>query len=123
MVDTWRIYFVRKCRHARPSPKSKLVVIVCQDGEKYHGFLINTRIVPYIKLRPALLVCQAPINVSQHSCLSHDSYVDCAELYGFTSGELNNPRNQISPDAKESIIKAVYSSKTIENRYKRLILG
>jgi hypothetical protein len=123
MPRIWHIYYVDNCRHTRPFPKSKFVVIVCHDSNKFMGFLINTRIHPYIQKRPNLLACQAIIDVANHDFLNVDSYVDCIELYEFEKHELKNHRGAVGLKAKEAIKLAVDKSKTITPYYKRLIIG
>ena len=122
MPDIWHIYHVDSCRHTRPTPKPKFVVIVCADSKRM-GFLINSKVHSYIKKRPSLLACQAVIEVLNHRCLNYDSYVDCVDLYEFEDAELIDDRGVISEQAKAEIKRAVANSKTIEGRYKKLILG
>jgi len=122
--STWRIYLVEKCRHTRPVPKDKLVVIVCRDEDLTSlGFLINSGIHRYIRNRPHLLACQALIEASQHRCLNLDSYVDCADLYGFEDAELVDERDLVSTNAKAEIKRAVMNSVTITRHDKKLILS
>lgn len=87
------------------------------------GFLINSNIHKYIQNRPDLLICQAIIEESNHKCLSRDSYVDCIDLYEFEDTELVEDCGPISKQAIAQIKEAVNNSKTIEGRYKKLILG
>ena len=87
------------------------------------GFLINSGIHKYIQNRPGLLASQAVIEESNHKCLSHDSYVDCIDLYEFEDTELVDDYGPISEQAMIRIKEAVDNSKTIEVRYKKLILG
>ena len=122
MPAVWRIYHVENCSHTRPAPKDKFVAIVCRDL-KLMGFLINSNVNRYIQKHPDLLACQAIIEASNHSCLGHDSYVDCVDLYSFEDAELADGRDPISKQARAKIEKAVANSKTIETRYKKLILG
>lgn len=87
------------------------------------GFLINSSIHKYIQNRPVLLASQAFIEESNHKCLSRDSYVDCIDLYKFEDTELIEDYGPISEQAIIRIKEAVDNSKTIEVRYKKLILG
>ena len=87
------------------------------------GFLINSTISKYIQNRPHLLICQALIEESNHKCLSCDSYADCIDLYEFEDAELIEDYDPISKQAMARIKEAVKNSKTIEVRYKKLILG
>jgi hypothetical protein len=87
------------------------------------GFLINSSVHKYIQNRPNLLACQVPIEESNHKCLSRDSYVNCVNLFEFDDAELVEKRDPVSARARTQIKKAVNNSKTIEKRYKKLILG
>ena len=122
MPDIWHIYHVQNCSHVRPTPKNKFVAIVCRDLAPM-GFLINSSIHKYIQNRPDLLASQAVIEESNHKCPSHDSYVDCIDLYAFNDTELVEDWGPISKQAMIRIKTAVDNSRTIEVRYKKLILG
>ena len=123
MPQTWCIYHINNCRHARPIPKPKFVAIVCYDI-RYMGFLINSNIHPYIQQRSYLLVGQAVIDVADHQFLNNNSYADCNEIYEFEDFELNtgNFRGIIGANARAEIKKAVSLSRMIAPRYKKLIL-
>lgn len=118
----WHIYHIKKCRHALPAAKDKFVVIVC-EAENSMGFFINSDIRPFIQKRPHLLACQATIRATDHKCLRQDSYVDCVEILPFEANELSDILDPISNEAKVEIQKAVAKSKTLERRYRKLILG
>jgi len=122
MPGIWHIYHVQNCSHVKPIPKNKYVAIVCRDLAPM-GFLINSGIRMYIQNRPSLLACQAVIEESDHKCLSRNSYVDCIDLYEFKDKELVEGGVPISRQAIARIKEAVKNSKTIEIRYKKLILG
>ncbi|MBA7588956.1 hypothetical protein ES708_31027 [subsurface metagenome] len=121
MSDIWHIYHVQNCSHVSP-PKNKYVAIVCRDLASM-GFFINSSIHEYIQNRPDLLASQVVIEKSNHKCLSRDSYVNCIKLYPFEDTELVEDRGSISEQAMIRIKEAVDKSKTIEVRYKKLILG
>jgi hypothetical protein len=118
----WHIYFIPNCPHCRPSPKDKLVVIVCRDSLPY-GFLINSHIHPWIAKDKDRIVCQAELKACDHACLNRDSYVDCLELYPFREEDLTNQRDKVSSEAQARIRSAVNQSKTIETKYRNLILA
>ena len=118
----WYIYHVKSCRHAKPIPKDKFVVIVHKDPEPW-GFFINTGIRQFIQKRPELLVCQVSIKATDYKFLDHDSYVDCAELYLFEDTELRDAIGPVNKQTKIEIKKAVAVSKTIIVRHKKLILA
>lgn len=121
MVPLWHIYHVKNCRHAKPEPKDKFVVIVCRDVQAM-GFFINTEINSYIKNRPELLACQVVIEASDHKCLDWKSYVDCRKLFPFEDAELSI-RNSVIKQTREAIKSAVNISETLVERHKKLILG
>jgi hypothetical protein len=121
MVALWHIYHVKNCRHAKPDPKDKFVVIVCKDVQAM-GFFINTEINSYIKNRPELLACQVLIQASDHKCLDWNSYVDCHELFRFEDAELSI-RNPVAKQTREAIKNAVNISELLVERYRKLILG
>jgi hypothetical protein len=120
MSPIWHIYHIKKCRHARPAPKDKFIVIVCET-ESPMGFFINSDINPFIQKRPNLLACQADIEAPHHKCLRQNSYVDCVEIYSFEANELSDIRDPISEQAKLAIQKAVAKAKTLEKRYQKLV--
>lgn len=122
MPSTWYIYHVINCIHVRPKPKNKFTAIVCKDLNCL-GFLINTEIHPFIMKRPDLLASQVKIKASNYKCLKHDSYIDCIDLYDFHDSELLDRRDPINLINKAEIKKAVANSKTIENRYQKLIMN
>jgi len=120
MPDTWCIYHITNCSHARPTPKDKFAAIVCRDAECM-GFLINSSINKFILNRPPLLVCQVKIKASDYGFLDHDSYIDCIDLYPFEDTELIDRLCSIDVATKAEIKKAVVNSKTIAPYYQRLI--
>jgi len=122
MPYTWYIYHVEKCSHAKPKPKDKFTAIVCKDLNCM-GFLINTEIRPFIRNKPDLLKCQVKIKATHYRCLNHDSYIDCLDLYPFCDSELINERDPINIVTKAEIKKAVSYAKTIEGRFKKVILN
>ena len=117
----WHVYHVRNCRHTRPNPKDKFVVIVHIDSNP-RGFLINSQISNWLQNRPKLLVCQARIQAQDAPFLSHDSYVACHDLYEFFNDELTNSRGPIDLQTKNAILQAVKTCPTIEQKYKNIIL-
>lgn len=86
------------------------------------GFLINSKVNPYVQKQPHLLAAQASIDVANHTCLNNNSYVDCNDLYPFEDFELQNDCGAISSDCKTKIQEAVSKSKTISRHYKDLIV-
>jgi len=122
MPAIWYIYYVKNCRHAKPTPKDKLVVIVHKDPEPW-GFFINTGIRQFVQKQQEQLVCQVSIKAANYKCLNHNSYVDCTRLYLFEDTELLDARDPIDNQTKTEIKNAVAVSKTISVRHRKLILA
>jgi hypothetical protein len=118
----WHIYFARNCNHVKPLPKDKFVVIVHIDKNPM-GFLVNSHISNWLRKRPHLLACEASISSDEHSCLKHDSFVDCHSIYAFFDWELTSERGEVSHRAKINILKAIRDCPTIERKYKEAILN
>jgi len=121
-VTLWYIYHVKNCIHTKPQPKDKFIVITC-ISDTAMGFLINSHINDFILNRPHLSVCQAAIDAKDHTCLNHNSYIDCRDIFPFAEDELNDPKSIISPVAKRRIIQAVYLCTVLEKKYKNIILS
>lgn len=121
MPNIWRVYRIKKCRYTHP-PKDKFVVIVCKDTECM-GFLVNSTIHPFILKRPYLLQCQVMLSNSDYSFLFHDSYLDCGRIYAFEDDQLVVGLELVNTKTKADIKLAVTNSKTIEKKYRDLILG
>jgi hypothetical protein len=116
------IYHIKKCRHAKPRPKDKYVIIACRDTNPW-GFFINTGIRNFVKRQPELLACQVIIKAINHKCLDRDSYVDCTDLFPFEDMELTNIVGQVDNPTKEAIKKVVAISKTLIARHQKIILS
>jgi hypothetical protein len=121
MPDIWCFFHVRNCSHTYP-PKDKFIAVVCKDS-RYMGFLINSEIHPFIQKRPNLLSCQILIKSSDYWFLSHDSYLNCVELYPFDDTDLTDGRELIRDKEKKEIKRVVAKADTIERKYQKLIVG
>jgi len=121
MSYVWDVFRVADCRHTNP-PKNKLVLIVCEDVHCM-GFLINSRIRPYVSRRPALLECQVMLSEADYGFLHRDSYLDCAQIRAFKTDELVVSVGQVNDEDKAEIKRVVAQAKTIAKRYKHLILS
>jgi len=114
---------VRNCRHTKPRPKSKNVVIVCKEKTIYWGFLVNSEIRPFVQRQRELLACQISIKQSDYpTILEYDSYIDCTQLYSFSEQDLENP-GFLKATTKEEIKRVIRESLLLEERYQQLILG
>jgi len=123
MATKWEVFFIPLCRHTKPVPKPKLVIIVYTNPSPY-GFLINSSINRFVSNRPYLLPCEALIPLAQHSSfLKQDSYLDCRDAFPFDLAELNQPRGFLSPDAQKSVLEAVDNCPVLEGIHKQRILS
>lgn len=121
MPDVWRIYRIKNCRHTIPH-KDKFAIIVCKDIE-YMGFLINSKIHPYLIKRPYLYECQILLSKEDYRFLFHDSFLDCTKIYPFKNDELVTGLGIINDKTKTEIKSIVAQAKTIEKRYISLLLN
>lgn len=87
------------------------------------GFLVNSTINKFISNRPQLCKCQIRLRQSDYGFLVHDSYLDCHHLYAFTDDELAIGIGTILDTTKAEIKAVVSEAKTIEKRYRNLILN
>ena len=115
----WQVFHLF-CHCALPSPKYKYVVLACL--KPLFGFMINSRINPFITEHPKLLVCEVPIKKLEHSFLKQDSFIDCREICPLTLEELNQPVGELNIQVIQQIIKAVPNCPTLSQRYKKLII-
>lgn len=122
MPAIWCIYHIENCPHTKPTPKDKFVAIVCRDLTPM-GFFINTNISRYVQKRPVLRACQVYIKALDYNFLNYNSYIDCSKLLPFEDAHLVGGRWSITTKTKSEIKRAVTNSRTIERRYKKLILG
>jgi len=120
MASKWEIFYVKSCRHAKPNPKDKFVVIAYIHPIP-HGFFINSKINSYISNRAYLLSCEAIILSTQHTFLVHDSYIDCREIFPFNNCELTDSRGLLSSDGQVSVLNAVASCPVLEQIHKNRI--
>lgn len=120
MVALWHIYHVKNCQHTSP-PKDKYVAIVC-SGPNPHGFLINSRVSPFIKNRPNLLASQVLVTAERYGFLGHDSHINCGRLFSFKERDIK-PIQKIQNNTRKEIKEVVSASKLIEPIYKKLICG
>jgi hypothetical protein len=99
------------------------VVTVGQNATSgFWGFLINSRIRPFIQNKPHLLACEATIVGSQHQLLKYDSFIDCTNLYRFDVVEFQSDEGAISADAMNALMQAVRNCPMLKRKHKRMIL-
>ena len=120
MIAPWYIYRVKNCQHTTP-PKDKYVVIVCFNPNPY-GFLINSKIAPFIQKEPDLLSSQVPITAKRYGFLKHNSYINCGQVFSFKSSELHSVQD-VQNNTRRQMKGVIANSKLIEPIYKRLICG
>jgi len=120
MIERWQVYFIVNCRHAKPLPKDKYVVVACFDPNPC-GFFINSRVNPFIQNQPALAACEAPLSATDHPFLSHNSWLDCRDILSFRADELSDLRGVISPHVIPTVVSIVQACPVLRNRFKKLI--
>lgn len=120
----WEVLHSAMCRHAKPNPKNKFVVIAYMNPTP-HGFFINSIINQYIKKRSYLLACEAKILSSQHHFLKYDSYVDCRDIFPFSPGEFSprESRGMLSEDAINAVKEAIYQCPVLEGIHKKRVFS
>jgi hypothetical protein len=119
-IAPWHVYFVAHCRHAKPQPKDKFVVIMCIDSDPC-GFFVNSKINQYIYNNAYLLPCEVKLSSTYHSFLAYDSWLDCRDIYRFYQTELTQYRGIVHQSARQDILSGVKNCKVLAKRYKRLI--
>jgi hypothetical protein len=121
-ISQWQVYFIPNCRHARPLPKDKFVVVTCFDPNPC-GFFINTRVNEFIANHPDLLPCEVAMAATEHPFLAHDSWLDCRELLSFREEELSDLRGVLAARTVVAARRAVQDCPVLRPRFKRLISG
>ncbi len=118
----WHIYHVENCRHTKPHPKPKYVVIVHVDGEAL-GCFINSILSQWLQDRPYMLVCEVVIPGLNYSGINHDSFIDCQQFYPFNDSELVDSRGLLSDELKTAVLNAIANCPTLPVKYKKAILS
>ena len=115
------------------NPKNKFVVVAHIDfaEDLILAFIINSRVHPLIEKDPALKTCQVKLEKATYAFLSHDSYLNCAEVCDsleiddITTHLLTSPtdiRGCLSEKDLLEVIQVVHSAKTITEYDKNLII-
>jgi hypothetical protein len=120
MIVAWYIYRTDLCRHTTP-PKRKYIAIVCLNPNPY-GFLINSRISPFIQSREKLLAHQISVTADKYGFLDHNSFIDCSQIFSFKEGELQSIQ-KIQNNTRTEIKKIVAGSDYIAPIFQKLICG
>ncbi|MFO1353029.1 MAG: hypothetical protein U1F68_21075 [Gammaproteobacteria bacterium] len=118
------------CSFTTPRPKDKFLLLTCVNPQLLF-FVINSAINQYVREKPNLLVCQAPLRASDHPFLSHDSFVACNQTYPFEreylQGQLLQDMGRIkgvvAQSARDQILAAVKACPTLPKREKEWILA
>jgi hypothetical protein len=119
-IKAWNVYLVKS--NETDPPKIKYAVIA-HVSETPTCFLINSKLTDWMRRHRDLLICDPLISVTEHSFLSHDSYVDCQRVFHFFDWEITKWLGPLSEQAKIDILDAVHRCPTLERKYKKLILG
>ena len=118
-VKLWDVYYVFTS-HTKPFPKHKFIVILAFETNPM-GFLINSQINQFVQKRPRLLPCEVKIEQSNHTFLSHDSFLDCRDLFSFAAAELTDLRGSIDEATRTKILAGVAACPVLPRDYKTLI--
>jgi hypothetical protein len=111
-------------------PKEKYLLLVCVDSEPLF-LIINSEINSFYRSRPHLRDCQVSIPVQSHDFLDHDSFIDCVKVIrGLTQVSVQEQvltsmmriKGRIDSTCKEAVMTAITRSRSIEPRFKELIL-
>lgn len=121
MASQWEVFHLIACRHAKPQPKNKFL-LVAYTSPSPHGFFINSSINRFIRNRPHLLPCEAEIFAHEHHFLNHDSFVDCRDIFDLRLQELTSSRGHLSPRGTHAVIAAVRACPVLERFHKQRIL-
>lgn len=112
-------------------PKEKFLLLACISPAPLF-LIINSEISEFYQCRPHLRDRQVQISAAEHDFLTHDSFVDCTQVFTQFSEEriqdqslsdIGRIKGAISLTACAAVIKAVQASRTIELKYKQWILA
>lgn len=120
-IQRWQVY--RLFTEQTKPPKHKYVVLTYTHQGVWYGFFINSKITPFVKKRPQLLLCQVEIDKSSHDFLKRDSWLDCRELYVFSELELMEARfcGQLDTSAIADVLEAVEVCPVLAPKHKKRI--
>lgn len=106
-VAAWDVFWVRNCRHTRPVPKDKYVIIITANP-KISGFLISSNPPRNLDPESEVALCYAGISRAdtEPSFLRHNSFVGCEELFEFEEDELSRRMGIVLPNARQWINNA-----------------
>lgn len=112
-------------------PKHKFCVLVGQSGTDQLLFLINSKVSTFIHNRPDMVKCQVELARADHTFLSHDSFLDCAQEFVFPSVDILDIlhrdsrcyRGALSDDARQQALAAVKHARTIRRDYQGIIIS
>ena len=111
------------------TPKYKFAVIVCRAPLIL--FYVNSGINDYIRQNRELINCQVPISAGDYDFLDRISYIDCTEeavrdeedVISQLMSEMNRIKGTLKMPDIGGIRKAVQDNRTLERRYRKLILA
>lgn len=120
-VELWQVYYLF-CTYTKPSPKNKYVAIMCFDEEMPMGILINSEIHPFVQARNYLLPCEVKLEQQIHNFLTHDSYLDCRDIFPFPEAQLTDYKGVIHEEVRADVITAVKACTVLTLKFKMKIL-
>ncbi len=116
--------------HFDGGPKPKFL-LVARVGAETEGFVINSKIPPFIQSRRHLLDAQVSIDQASHTFLEYDSHIDCSKVqYEDTEflrleliGDVTGIKQNVSDQVRAEVIRVIRESVTIERVVKLQLLG
>jgi hypothetical protein len=111
-------------------PKDKFLLLVSINCGLLF-FVINSEINQFKKDSPDLLESQVPLGRKTHQFLKHDSWIDCskvirnfgaAEVFQQINSKLGSMKGLVTNEVRKKIRTTVNDSRTLENRFKTVIL-
>ena len=110
-----------------PKEKRLIVVGLHEDNIHFAAVLINSEINFKINFSEDMIACQYEIKKANKEYLTHDSFVDCTELFKIDLSTIKkkiegNPNLVIGHVEKEDlngIIQTIIDSKTIKGKIKK----
>jgi len=105
MIAKWDILWVENCRHTKPLPKDKFVVVISTDP--ILGFFINSN--PPRNLDPDSKAANCYAGISETDTeprfFSHSGVVGCDQLFEYERGELpaSARRGVLAPSARQRV--------------------
>lgn len=125
VFQPWDVYWLPNVVQMNP-PKPKFVVVIDATSLSFRGFVINSAYPPFVQnVRPALQTRYAPILMTGHAFLHHDSFIDCTDILTFAPGDIASARRvgRLTRGCATAVQIAVSNSDTIKIKTQNIISG